>query len=186
MCLGFTSHRTWDKETPSLHFFFFSFCIWMGNFTKRICLLMPFSPNAILPLGVSLKLIHCDSRKTEKLLRSHQQHPVTPEHTCVFDVIKMYFVRVSVTHLLYLCETSFQIHRRHEVSNLPEHGKGHCRKKQNIYQEHFLSYFKLCLQAFKEQFWYAKILTSFKVQIDTCEPSQTGLRAYLYLWVMTG
>lgn len=81
---------------------------------------MPFSSNAILPLGGFLKLIHYDSRKTEKLLRSHQQHPVTPEHTCVFDV----------THLLYLCETSFQIQRRHEVSNLAKLGRGHCRKKK--------------------------------------------------------
>lgn len=115
--------------------FFSSFSIWMGNLTERICLSMPFSPNAILPLGGLLKLIHYDSRKTEKLLRSHQQHPVTPEHTCVFDVIQTCFVRDSVTHFLYLCETSFQIQRRHEVSNLAKLGTGHCRREKNIYQE---------------------------------------------------
>lgn len=70
---GFTSPR-----------FFSIFSISMGNFTERMCLSMPFSPNAVLPLGVLLKLLHYDSRKTEKLLRSHRQHPVTPEHTCVF------------------------------------------------------------------------------------------------------
>lgn len=147
MCLGFTSHRKGGKETPSLHVFC-SFSVWMGIFTERICLSMPFSPNAIFILGVFWKLIHYDSRKTEKLLRSHQQHP--PEHTCVFDVIQIYFVRDSVPHLLYLCETSFQIQTRHEVSNLAKLGRGHCREKQSIYREYFLSHFKLCLQAFKE------------------------------------
>lgn len=118
------------KETPSLRFLS-SFSPWIGNFSESLS--MPFSLNAILPLGVFLKLIHYDSRKTEKLLRSHQQHPVTPEHTCVFDVIQIYFVRDSVTHLLCLCETSFQTQRRHEAGNLVKLGRGHCRKKKKEY-----------------------------------------------------
>lgn len=126
MFLGFTSHRK-GEETPSQHFFS-SFS--MGNFTERISLSMPFSHNAILPLGVFLKLIHYDSRKTEKLFRSHEQHPVTAEHTCVFHVIQICFVRDSVTLLLCLCETSFQIQTRHEVSNPTKLERGHCRKKR--------------------------------------------------------
>lgn len=50
--------------------------------------------------------------------------------------------------------------------------KGVIAGKKNIYQEYFLPYFKICLHAFRGQFWYAKIPKSFKVQIDICDLKQ--------------